>query len=68
MTHAFRILASAEVLSTDDEIGEDSGASDIEEMAKNIESLLTNKKTSSQVISDYLLIKLWPRWSFSPST
>ena len=44
----YRILASDEVLSTDEEAS-DSGGSDIEEMAKNIESLLTNKKTSHQV-------------------
>merc|ERR1719431_506698 len=43
-----RILASEEVLSTDDESssGDDS---DFEEMGKNIENILTNKKTSSEV-------------------
>ena len=44
----FRVLASDEVLSTDEDSssGDDS---DFEEMGKNIESMLTNKKTSSQV-------------------
>ncbi|XP_055958756.1 transcription initiation factor TFIID subunit 1 isoform X2 [Patella vulgata] len=43
-----RVLASTEVLSTDDEStsGEDS---DFEEMGKNIESMLSNKKTSTQL-------------------
>ena len=43
-----RVLGSEEVLSTDEEStsGEDS---DFEEMGKNIESMLSNKKTSSQV-------------------
>ncbi len=43
-----RMLASDEVLSTDEDSssGDDS---DFEEMGKNIESMLTNKKTSSQV-------------------
>lgn len=42
------MLGSEEVLSTDEEStsGEDS---DFEEMGKNIESMLANKKTSSQV-------------------
>ena len=43
-----RVLASDEVLSTDE--GSSSGEdSDFEEMGKNIESLLSNKKTSSQL-------------------
>ena len=44
------MLGSEEVLSTDEEStsGEDS---DFEEMGKNIESMLANKKTSSQVCS-----------------
>ena len=44
----FRVLASDEVLSTDEDSssGDDS---DFEEMGKNIESMLTNKKTSLQV-------------------
>ncbi|CAH1777107.1 unnamed protein product [Owenia fusiformis] len=43
-----RVLQSEEVLSTDDE--SDSGEdSDFEEMGKNIESMLSNKKTSLQV-------------------
>ena len=43
-----RVLASEETLSTDEEStsGEDS---DFEEMGKNIESMLSNKKTSTQV-------------------
>ena len=45
---SLRVLASTETLSTDEEStsGEDS---DFEEMGKNIESMLSNKKTSSQV-------------------
>ncbi|KAK7495279.1 hypothetical protein BaRGS_00013461, partial [Batillaria attramentaria] len=43
-----RVLGSAEVLSTDE--GSTSGEdSDFEEMGKNIESMLANKKTSSQL-------------------
>ena len=44
----FRVLSSNEVLSTD----EDSSSaedSDFEELGKNIENMLSNKKTSSQV-------------------
>lgn len=43
-----RVLTSTEVLSTDENSssGEDS---DFEEMGKNIENMLANKKTSSQV-------------------
>lgn len=45
-----KILGSNEILSTDEE-GSDSGSedSDYDEMGKNIESMLTNKKSSSQV-------------------
>ena len=45
-----RLLASNEVLSTDDEDTDDED-SDFEEMSKNIDSMLLNKKTSSQVRS-----------------
>ena len=50
------MLGSEEVLSTDEEStsGEDS---DFEEMGKNIESMLANKKTSSQVCSACII---WP--------
>lgn len=45
-----RVLSSAEVLSTDEgESSEDDSDEDIEEMGKNIENMLANKKTSSQV-------------------
>ncbi|XP_056630576.1 transcription initiation factor TFIID subunit 1 isoform X2 [Diorhabda sublineata] len=45
-----RVLASAEVLSTDEgESSEDESDEDIEEMGKNIENMLANKKTSSQL-------------------
>lgn len=45
-----KILGSDEILSTDEE-GSDSGSddSDYDEMGKNIESMLTSKKSSSQV-------------------
>lgn len=45
----FRVLASDEVLSTDEESSSGGDDSDFEEMGKNIESMLTNKKTSTQV-------------------
>ena len=45
-----RVLASNEVLSTDEgESEEEEDISDIEEMGKNIENMLANKKTSSQL-------------------
>lgn len=45
-----RVLSSAEVLSTDEgESSEDESDEDIEEMGKNIENMLANKKTSTQV-------------------
>lgn len=45
---SLRVLASKEVLSSDEESseGEDS---DFEEMGKSLENMLSNKKTSSQV-------------------
>jgi len=43
-----RVLASTEVLSTDEESSSDEG-SDIDELGKNLESMLANKKTSMQV-------------------
>ena len=47
-----RVLQSSEVLSTDEEesTDEDGDIEDIEEMGKNIEKMLSNKKTSSQVL------------------
>ncbi|XP_063980218.1 transcription initiation factor TFIID subunit 1 [Diachasmimorpha longicaudata] len=44
-----RVLSSAEVLSTDEGESSDEDSSDIEEMGKNIENMLSNKKTSSQL-------------------
>ncbi|XP_060532389.1 transcription initiation factor TFIID subunit 1 isoform X2 [Cylas formicarius] len=45
-----KVLASEEVLSTDEgESSEDESDDDIEEMGKNIENMLANKKTSSQL-------------------
>ncbi|CAG9840406.1 unnamed protein product [Diabrotica balteata] len=45
-----RVLSSAEVLSTDEgESSEEESDEDIEEMGKNIENMLANKKTSSQL-------------------
>ena len=43
-----RVLQSNEVLSTDEDESEEED-SDIEEMGKNIESMLTNKKTSQEL-------------------
>lgn len=45
-----RVLSSFEVLSTDEGESSDEDSSDIEEMGKNIENMLANKKTSTQVI------------------
>lgn len=45
-----RVLASAEVLSTDEgESSDEDSDDDIEEMGKNIENMLANKKTSTQL-------------------
>ncbi|KAJ8968634.1 hypothetical protein NQ317_014760 [Molorchus minor] len=45
-----RVLSSVEVLSTDEgESSEDESDEDIEEMGKNIENMLANKKTSTQL-------------------
>lgn len=44
------MLSSNELLSTDEgESFDDEDCSDIEEMGKNIENMLSNKKTSTQV-------------------
>ncbi|CAG2241575.1 TAF1 [Mytilus edulis] len=43
-----RVLASTEVLSTDED-SSSADESDFEEMGKNLESMLSNKKTSSQL-------------------
>lgn len=44
------MLSSSEVLSTDEgESSDEEDGSDIEEMGKNIENMLANKKTSMQV-------------------
>ena len=50
----FRVLSSTEVLSTDEESSSDEG-SDIDELGKNLESMLANKKTSMQVSIQLLL-------------
>lgn len=44
-----RVLASAEVLSTDDGESTASEESDLEELGKNLENMLANKKTSTQL-------------------
>lgn len=44
-----RVLASSEVLSTDEGETTASEESDLEELGKNLENMLANKKTSSQV-------------------
>lgn len=48
MLHYFRVLESTEVLSTDTD-SSSAEDSDFEEMGKNIENMLQNKKTSSQL-------------------
>ncbi|XP_058793078.1 transcription initiation factor TFIID subunit 1-like isoform X2 [Phymastichus coffea] len=45
-----RVLSSNEVLSTDEGESSDEDSSDIEEMGKNIENMLSNKKTSTQLV------------------
>lgn len=50
-----RVLSSNELLSTDEgESFDEEDCSDIEEMGKNIENMLSNKKTSTQVCLMYL--------------
>ncbi|XP_033321327.1 TATA-box binding protein associated factor 1 isoform X2 [Megalopta genalis] len=44
-----RVLSSNEVLSTDEGESSEEDSSDIEEMGKNIENMLANKKTSTQL-------------------
>lgn len=44
-----RVLASGEVLSTDEGESSDEDSSDVEEMGKNLENLLSNKKTTTQL-------------------
>ena len=44
-----RVLASSEVLSTDEGESTASEESDIEELGKNLENMLANKKTSTQL-------------------
>lgn len=44
-----RVLASNEVLSTDEGESSEEDNSDIEELGKNLETMLANKKTSTQV-------------------
>lgn len=48
LTFFFRVLSSTEVLSTDTD-SSSAEDSDFEEMGKNIENMLQNKKTSSQL-------------------
>lgn len=43
------MLASNEVLSTDEGESSEEDNSDIEELGKNLETMLANKKTSTQV-------------------
>lgn len=44
-----RVLSSTEVLSTDEAESSASEESDLEEMGKNLENMLANKKTTEQV-------------------
>ena len=50
------MLSSTEVLSTDEESSSDEGSSDIDELGKNLESMLANKKTGVQVFIDYTVL------------
>lgn len=51
LTFVCRVLASEEVLSTDEESSSDD--SDIEEMAKNMENMLKTKKSTVQVMEHF---------------
>lgn len=53
-----RVLSSTEVLSTDEAESSASEESDLEEMGKNLENMLANKKTTEQVHIYPLLIHL----------
>lgn len=44
-----RVLVSSEVLSTDEDESSQSEESDLEELGKNLENMLSNKKTSTQL-------------------
>ncbi|XP_017847616.1 transcription initiation factor TFIID subunit 1 isoform X2 [Drosophila busckii] len=44
-----RVLASSEILSTDEDESSASEESDLEELGKNLENMLANKKTSTQL-------------------
>ena len=48
----FRVLSSTEVLSTDEESSSDED-SDYDELGKNLESMLSNKKSSTQVFFSF---------------
>ena len=58
-----RVLSSTEVLSTDEESSSDEG-SDIDELGKNLESMLANMKTSMQV--DFKILLSYPFMSNVP--
>lgn len=49
------MLQSTEVLSTDEAESSVSEESDLEEMGKNIENMLANKKTTEQVSFKYTM-------------
>lgn len=57
-----RVLSSNEVLSTDEAESSDEDSSDIEEMGKNIENMLSNKKTSTQVSCTIFLFSFGATW------
>jgi transcription initiation factor TFIID subunit 1 len=56
------VLSSNEVLSTDEAESSDEDSSDIEEMGKNIENMLSNKKTSTQVSCTIFLFSFGATW------
>ena len=64
-----RVLASEEVLSTDEGSSEEEeNDSDMEEKGKYIENILANKKTTSQVIFVRLALMVWRLSSLSGLT
>ena len=52
-----RVLSSKEILSTDEESSSDED-SDYDELGKDLERELSNKKSSSQVIYNVKILKL----------
>lgn len=58
-----RVLSSSEILSSDEgETSDEEDGSDIEEMGKNIEHMLENKKTSTQVRFEIWVLQFYEQF------